>query len=188
MINKIKFLKFRYFKFILRRFLLKIKYGEKLEIKSIWFGIEKGTKILLNSKFSKIKIGKKVYLYRHGNLEAHNNSEIIIGNNVSINKNFSIVSRKKIQIGNKVFIGPNVCIYDHDHVIIDKDMIAPDQQNFISKPIIIGNNVWIGANVFIAKGVNIGDNCVIGAGSIVTKNISSNSICMGVSASIKKRF
>ena len=47
---------------------------------------------------------------------------------------------------------------------------------YIREPVIIGNNVWIGANTIILKGVTIGDNVVIGAGSIITKNIDSNKI------------
>ena len=43
----------------------------------------------------------------------------------------------------------------------------------------VGENVWIGGNVFILPGVTIGDNSVIGAGSIVTKDIPANVIAVG---------
>lgn len=48
-----------------------------------------------------------------------------------------------------------------------------------AKPIIVGNNVWIGGNVTVLPGVVIGDNCVIGAGSVVTKDIPDNSLAVG---------
>ena len=48
-----------------------------------------------------------------------------------------------------------------------------------TKPIKIGNNVWIGGNVIVLPGVNIGDNVVIGAGSVVTKDIPANCVAVG---------
>jgi len=78
-----------------------------------------------------------------------------------------------IQFGNNIELGPGVNIISSNH----------ENSNFRKhkkgKPIIIGNNVWIGANSIILPEVIIGDNVVIGAGSIVTKNISSNSVAVG---------
>ena len=48
-----------------------------------------------------------------------------------------------------------------------------------SKPVIIGDNLWIAMNVCILPGVVIGYNSIIGAGSVVTKNISPNEIWVG---------
>jgi len=55
-----------------------------------------------------------------------------------------------------------------------------------SGPIVIGKNVWIGANCVILPNVNIGDNVIIGAGSIVNKNVESNTIVAGVPAKFIK--
>ena len=54
--------------------------------------------------------------------------------------------------------------------------------NVESERIIIGNNVWIGANAIITPGVIIGDNSIIGAGAVVTKDVSKNCIMGGVPA------
>lgn len=56
----------------------------------------------------------------------------------------------------------------------------------ITKPIIIGNNVYIGLNCTIMPGITIGDNVIIGTGSIVTKNIPSNVVIAGSPAKIIK--
>ena len=49
-------------------------------------------------------------------------------------------------------------------------------------PIVIGNNVYIGAGAYILPGVTIGDNVIIGAGAIVTKHVESGSVMIGVPA------
>ena len=53
-------------------------------------------------------------------------------------------------------------------------------------PVIIGNDVWIGANVSILPGVEIGNGCVIGLGSIVTKNLPPYTVSAGVPCIVKK--
>lgn len=58
-----------------------------------------------------------------------------------------------------------------------------------NEPIVIGNDVWIGANSIILPGVNIGDGAVIAAGAVVTRDVEPYAIVGGVPAkSIKKRF
>lgn len=137
------------------------------------------TKLLpkMNSSF-KIAIKKNCSLYLGKNFKSRNNvtfriyanGHVTIGNNCFFNDGCSINSRDKISIGNNVICGQNVLFFDHDHDY--KNNI----DDFITKEIIIGNNVWIGANCTILKGVKIGDNVVIAAGSIITKNVKDNTI------------
>jgi len=105
---------------------------------------------------------------------------IIIRKRVYINRFTMIDASEKIEIGNDCMIGPFVYITDHDHGM------SPDQpihaQPLVSKPTIIGNNVWIGAGAIILKGVTIGDHSVVGAGAVVTKNIPASTKVAGVPA------
>ena len=48
-----------------------------------------------------------------------------------------------------------------------------------AKPVSIGNNCWLGANVVVCSGVTIGDDCVIGAGSVVVKDIPPHVFAAG---------
>jgi len=91
-----------------------------------------------------------------------------------------------VTIGDYVMMGPNVSIYTKNHKSeIDKPMIF---QGFDEeKPVVIGNDVWIGANVIILPGVKIGDGAIIGAGSIVTKNVEKYTVVAGNPAKIIKR-
>lgn len=131
----------------------------------------------MNSSF-KMAIKKNCSLYLGKNFKCRNNvtfriyanGQVTIGNNCFFNDGCSINSRDKISIGNNVICGQNVLFFDHDHDY--KNNIA----SFITKEIIIGNNVWIGANCTILKGVKIGDNVVIAAGSIITKDVKDNTI------------
>lgn len=113
-------------------------------------------------------------------------AEIVIGNNVGISGS-TINATKSIKIGNNVLIGSGCIITDTDSHPIDwQDRINNRNERTISSPIIIEDNVFIGARSIILKGVTIGKNSVIGAGSIVTKSITANSIAGGNPAKVIK--
>jgi maltose O-acetyltransferase len=147
--------------------------------------------LLLKGK-GKISFGKNVqigvtdspnYYSHYTYLEARNsNSEITIGDNVSINNGFSAVAFSKITIQNDVLIGINCAIIDNDghHLDIDK---RTDGEPKLA-PVFIGENVFLGDNVTILKGVTIGKNAVIGNGAIVTKDIPENAIAAGNPAKV----
>lgn len=107
--------------------------------------------------------------------------ELLIGKNVGMSAT-AIVCHDKIVIGNDVNIGGNVAIYDTDfHSLNPNDRLnrEDDIKQTKTKPVKIGNNVFIGAHTTILKGVTIGDNVVIGACSLVSKDIPSNEIWGG---------
>ena len=113
---------------------------------------------------SALHFGTMVSIESNTLIGVRDNSKVYIGDGVFINRNCTIVSHNEIRLSDGVTIGPNCCIYDHDHDIKNRG-------NFITAPVIIGKNVWIGANTVILKGVTIGDGVVVAAGSIVTKDI-----------------
>lgn len=154
--------------------MLKLRYVRTLTFRSYLIGMELSAKLKPIGKNARISIGKRFYLRKYSDIECHD-GEIIIGDRVFINKNCTIVSIEKIVIGNNCMFGEDISIYDHDHNFMLSDIPFRDQ-GFRSKPVIIGNNVWLGCKVFIGKGVTIGDNVVVASGSIVTKSIPSNSI------------
>ena len=69
---------------------------------------------------------------------------------------------------------------------IGKTFAKKQMFNEFSKQIIIGNDCWIGQNVFICGGVSIGDGAVVYAGSVVTKDVEPYSVVGGIPASIIK--
>ncbi|MBF7090645.1 acyltransferase [Flavobacterium sp. ALJ2] len=115
------------------------------------------------------------------------NPEIIIGNNVSIQKDCHIGAINKINIGNNVLIASKVYISDHFHGEITKEalLLPPAQRKLYSKgPVIIEDNVWLGEGVVVLPGVTIGENAIIGANAVVTKSIPKNCVAGGNPARI----
>ena len=96
--------------------------------------------------------------------------------NTFINHNAYLMDGAPIKIGSYCFIGPNCGMYTAAHPLLAEER---NQGLEKAKPITIGNNVWIGADVTILPGVTIGDNTVIGAKSVITKDIPSNVIAVG---------
>ncbi len=88
---------------------------------------------------------------------------------------------QQIDIGEDVAIAENVSIRDSDNHFITSD------ENFqMTKPVRIGNHVWIGMNVLILKGVTINDGAIIAAGSVVTRDVPANCLVAGVPAYVIK--
>ena len=63
-----------------------------------------------------------------------------------------------------------------------------DEQGITTKPVMIGDDVWIGANAVILPGVTIGKHCVVAAGAVVTKDVPDNSLIAGVPAKLIKQI
>lgn len=100
---------------------------------------------------------------------------ISIGENFYSNVNCVILDGASVTFGDNVFVAPNCGFYTAGHPL---DVEQRNQGLEYAKPITIGNNVWIGAQVCVLPGVTIGDNSVIGAGSVVTKDIPANSLAV----------
>lgn len=101
---------------------------------------------------------------------------IEIGEGTFINYDCIILDACKVTIGKHVLIGPRTCIYSASHPIY-----APVRAEGydVSKPVTIGDYVWLGGNVVVNPGVTIGQGSIIGAGSVVTKDIPANVIAAG---------
>ncbi len=117
-----------------------------------------------------------IQMFEAVKIECSDDSVLEIGNKTYINHDSEIRCRSHICIGNHCSIAYNVLIQDSDYHTIYSDNGLPKPQTL---PIIIGDNVWIGANVIILKGVKIGDGAVVAAGSVVSKDIPSGVLVAG---------
>lgn len=101
---------------------------------------------------------------------------IEIGEDFYANVNCVILDGAKVTFGCNVFIAPNCGFYTAGHPL---DIAQRNSGLEYARPITVGNDVWIGANVAVLPGVTIGEGCVIGAGSVVTKDIPAHSLAVG---------
>lgn len=116
-------------------------------------------------KDASLLLGKNFRTRNNVSFRIYNQGKVKIGDNCFFNDGCSINCQEKISIGDNVIMGQNVMIFDHDHDYKN------DINDFVRNEVIIGNNVWIGANTIILKGTKIGDNAVIAAGCIINKDV-----------------
>lgn len=108
-----------------------------------------------------------------------------IGENFFANYNCVILDEAKVKFGDNVFVAPNCGFYTAGHPF---DVELRNKGLEYARPITIGNNVWIGANVCVLPGVSIGDNCTIGAGSVVNKDIPAGTLAVGNPCRVIRRI
>lgn len=140
----------------------------------------KGVIIHNNCTFANIEFKGKAVIEPYCRLSG--DPKIIVGDNFYMNAGCHILG--EITFGNDVMIGPKTVIWGRDHGM---ELGTPmKEQPHDKQPIIIGDDVWIGASVTILKGISIGKGAVIGAGSVVTKNIPEYAIAVGNPARVVK--
>lgn len=121
---------------------------------------------------SKVVLGKRVSMHSGCRVTATCGGTVKIGNRTSFNVGCILTSRSKITVGDNVSFGPNVLVYDHDH-IMDQTGGARGGE-YLLGDVEIGDNTWIGAGTIILRGTRIGKNCVIAAGSVVKGDVPDN--------------
>lgn len=149
----------------------------------LFFQLKNGKKLILKG-YS--RFGKNISLNRLDNsqitinpnctfrgndyLRTVKTGELTIGKNCFFNLNVSITCMDRITIGSNCKFANNCVLVDHDHDYKN------DLSQFVTAPIVIEDNVWLGANVVVLKGVTIGRGAVIAAGSIVSKDVPPNTV------------
>lgn len=126
-------------------------------------------------------------------LPGGNKKTLIIGICCQMGDNVHIVAHESVIIGDNCLLASKIFISDTSHgEYAGEDQSSPDMppnvRNLITKPVLIGNNVWIGENVCILPGVKVGSGCIIGANSVVTKDIPDNCIVVGAPAMVVKEW
>ncbi len=88
-----------------------------------------------------------------------------------------------IEFGENLLFAPGVKIVSANHDFVSRGASSKE------RPIVIGSNVWLGANCVILPGVELADGVIVGAGAVVTKSFTKkNSIIAGNPAKIIKRY
>ena len=152
--------------------LLKLLHGAKFEGPALC-QVSPRTEITLD-RGGRLQIGQGFKMRAGAILRVRRGAVCRIGKNVSLNTNNMLACQESVTLGDNVLLSPNVQIYDHDHDYKAAGGVAA--MKYRTGPVVIGSNVWIGANCVILRGATIGDNCVIGANTVVRGNIPANAV------------
>lgn len=179
---------------------LKVKVLRFLfQLKACWYrmrGIEIGKSVVITGtphlrkvKGARIILGDKVALHSDSKYSTLVTTPVSIaavepGAVVEMMENSGISGSKivcasRISIGRNTMIGPDTIIYDRKVHEYSPELGWSTIAKKTAKPIIIGNNCFIGTRCVILKGVTIGDNCVIAAGTIITKDVPAGHLAYG---------
>ena len=120
-----------------------------------------------------------------GPIAFHYGKHTKIGKRFFAHFNFTVQDDGKVTIGDDCNFGPNVTIVTPVHPMVPEErrvLKSPEGKDAHlcwAKPVHIGNDCWLGANVVVCPGVTIGDGCVIGAGAVVTRDVPPRSFAAG---------
>ena len=190
-----------YLFFIIRNNISNFYFHLLMRLNSIEFGnnvkaLGGVVPILRINRFSKVSIGNNcifnsfndVAWYCKSCIWTRPNAILKIGNNTGLNGAL-IYCSSRITIGDYVMIGGGSKIFDTDfHPLFFVQRRAPSLYTVSSSPIVIGDDVFVGANCIILKGVHIGARSIVAAGSVVTKNIGEDELWGGNPAKFIKKI
>ena len=108
---------------------------------------------------------------------------IRVGDDFFANYNVTIIDRAPVVIGDGALLAPGVVISTVSHAFLPK---ARRNHLCTAKKVVIGNDVWLGANCTVLPGVTIGSNVIIAAGAVVNRDVPDNCIFGGVPAKYLK--
>lgn len=149
-----------------------------------------------------VELGEHVSIYAASQFAVGEKGHVKIGD-FTLLVGALLTCETSIEIGSHCLISWGTGIADSDfHPVaaaqrrIDAEALAPFYEGkparpieaVKSRPVKIGNNVWIGMNAIILKGVTIGDNSVVAAGAVVTKDVPPNTVVAGNPARFAKRL
>lgn len=134
-------------------------------------------------RFMGAKIGKRPVFYPGVWIAPGRNFEV--GDDVDFALGVIVVTSGGVKIGSRVLIGYRTQINSSNHLIPPKpDRIFDAKHDH--RPVVIGDDVWIGGNCMILPGVTIGEGSVVAGGAVVTKDVEPYSIVGGCPARLIK--
>lgn len=157
-------------------------------------GLGSGSYVHHTSSFVRpenISIGSRVMLFPGARIEAVGAAQapqVVLGDNVSIQRDVHIGACLKVEILEGTVFGAGVYVTDHDHDYRDPMRGYFGTGELLAAPVRIGPNAWIGERVIVLKGVTIGKGAIVGAGALVNRDVPEYSIAVGVPAKVVRRF
>lgn len=117
----------------------------------------------------------------HGVVEG----EAVWGDDVFFNTGAYVCCFERVEIGSRCLFGERVSIHDEDHVV---GPAVPGAPRYRTSPVVIGDDVWVGANAVVLRGTRIGSGSVVAAGAVVRGEVPPDVLVAGVPARVVKRL
>jgi acetyltransferase-like isoleucine patch superfamily enzyme len=151
----------------------KVTFGSRCDVRSgARFTVARG---------AAVTVGAGCVLDYGYTLEA--TGRLTIGDRTVFGHHCTVAADEAVTIGRGCLIGEMVSIRDHDHAFDRTDVPILDQGRRTA-PVVIGDDVWVGAKATITSGVTIGDGAVVGAHAVVTRDLPAGCIAVGVPARV----
>ena len=145
--------------------------------------IGKGCFLDAHSTTARIELANDVWLSRDCYLVAGRGAEIAIGDRAYVGHRCLLYGHGGIQIGRDALLASDVQLICGNHTFARRD-IPIRAQPTEEQPIVIEEDVWLGASAIVLGGVTVGQGCVVAAGAVVTHSLPPYSIARGVPAQI----
>lgn len=166
-----------------------------------WFRLRLGRKVIFGANFEtngrlvvrgpgRVIFGDNIKAWAHAEKNVFitytPDSIIKVGSNTRLN-GAGVMAYTSIEFGDNCILGSTV-VFDSDFHPLDPKQRHNPNAPVASKPIKVGNNVWLGGQTAVLKGVTIGDNSVVAFRGVVPSDVPANVVVGGNPAKIIKRF
>lgn len=152
----------------------------KLTLNRKWVPCDPFATLFVMEERSTLTVGGSFDIYSGAKIYVNAGARLDLGSGY-INHNLNLSCFGHIKIGQRVAIGENVTLRDSD------DHVLNGHAEGVTRPIVVGDHVWIGMNATILKGVTIGEGAVVAAGAVVTRDIPAHCLAAGVPARVIKQ-
>jgi acetyltransferase-like isoleucine patch superfamily enzyme len=113
---------------------------------------------------------------------AARSDKLVIGRGTYVNRNTIFDVHERLEVGRNCMIGPGCYLTDANHGMAPGEPVGAHPMT--TGPVILEDNVWLGAGVIILSGVRVGRGAVVGAGAVVTSDVPANAKVAGVPARV----
>jgi maltose O-acetyltransferase len=114
--------------------------------------------------------------------------ELRFGDRVFLGRGVHITCFDSVSIGSGTRLGERVSIHDENHVVEPLSDADGRGRDYLVAPVVIGERVWLAANVVVLPGVTIGDDAVVAAASVVTADIPAGVLAAGAPATVRREL
>ncbi len=108
--------------------------------------------------------------------------KLVIRSGTYVNRYTMFDAHEHLEVGRNCMIGPHCYFTDGNHRT--RPGVSVKSQPMVTAPVVVEDEVWIGAGVMVLAGVRVGRGAIVGAGSVVTRDIPRDTIAVGVPARV----